>query len=189
MDDTGNRVRSLFTLADNSSEEVSDGGRVTGVVIKAYSPELASAFNPVNGELVLGYMGQPQIGLYNLEGRELSTIKLPLMQRDVDPADRHEFKELPWIKNSTFFRTAFAEKMPFFNRVLPVGTDRYLVYNESPFYHRIEGLFVDRQGAVLKRVRYHCGENGGLMGFRGRILSVRTDEDGAFIIEEVTIRS
>jgi len=182
--ENGKREQTLDVRLDRASEEITSGGRVSGVRIIGYAPQSVSAYNPINGELVVGFGDEPVLTVLDSQGSPVRRVRFPAMQRDVTKADREELRRRPWLQNP-FYTLAFAEKKPYFTGVVHVGTDRYLVYSESPFEHRIEGTLIDDRGRALERVRFTCGENGRLFGFEGRVMALRTDEEGAFRLEEL----
>ncbi len=183
----GEQIKILKSIEDDTFERKSDGRNVQGVVIKGYSPRLVTSLNAKDGEIVLGYTGEPSFEVFDLAGNLKSKVTLTLPRQDVTREDTDEFDQLPWIKNNSFFSAKYPEKLPFYDRVLPVGDRGFLVFSESPFYHRIRGVLVNTAGKTLGRVEMKCGENGTLLGANDRILAVRTDDEGNYILQEVTI--
>lgn len=170
---------------DSSWERKSSGGQTTGVVIKGFSEGLVSAFNRANNQLIVGYTGEPSFSIYDLEGTLIKKVKVNRSRRDVEKKDKDEFNELPWIKNNQFFTTSFPEKMPYYNAITPVGKKHFMVYEMSPFFRNVQGVLIDDSGEVLGRFSFKCGENGSILGANGRVLRVRTDEEGFFNLEEL----
>lgn len=183
----GKLVKLLKSIEDDTFERKGGSGNVRGVVIKGYSPRLVTNLNAKGGEILLGFTGDPSFEIYDLSGNLKSKVRLGLPRQDVSKEDTAEFDELPWIKNSSFFSAKYPDKLPFYDRVLPIRGRGFLVFSESPFYHRIRGILVDSSGKTMGRVEMKCGENGTLLGADDRVVAIRTDEDGDFILQEMTI--
>lgn len=175
--------------ADTSFDRKSDGTRVTQVVIKGFSERLVTAYNQLNGQLIVGFNGEPSFSIYDLNGKLVKKVPVNRPRREVKEEDQKEFNEQGWIKNNTFFTTAFPERMPHYTGILPVGTDMFAVYEISPFNRNIDGILIDGEGTVKSKFRFSCGENGGLIGAKGKILRVRTDDEGYFNLEVLDFAS
>lgn len=171
---------------DTSFERKSEGGRVNQVVIKGYSERLVTAFNKASNQLIVGYNGEASFTVYDQAGKVLKKVPVKRPRRDVEKEDKDEFNEQGWIKNNTFFSTAFPEQMPYYNSILPYGKNQYLVFEISPYYRRVAGMLINDKGDILGKFRFKCGENGGLLGAKGKVMRIRTDEEGYFSLEELT---
>jgi len=177
--------KNVVERVDTGWERKSSGGQTTGVVIKGFSEGLVTAFNRSNNQLIVGYSGEPFFNIYDLEGNHVKKVKVNRARRDVEKADKAEFDELPWIKNSQFFTTSFPEKMPYYNGITPVGKKHFMVYEISPFYRKVNGVLIEDTGEVLGRFNFKCGENGAILGANGRVLRVNIDDEGFFSLEEL----
>ncbi len=172
-----------------------DGFRIRGsdrrtarFTLRAFNPTLAVAYNAVNGETLVGYGGAPSFEVFDKDGGK-RVVKIPMVQRDVTAADKEEFAENLSSngRRSSRLSVDFPEKMPYYDRILPVGDRGYLAFTASPYYRDIKGVFVDRQGKPQGRFDMRCGQNGSIMSARGRLLCARLDDEGEFILEELKL--
>ncbi|MCB1043580.1 MAG: 6-bladed beta-propeller [Acidobacteria bacterium] len=182
----GTKSETLVSIDDKSfRREGEPGSRPTAIYIQAYSPTLIMSYNAADNRIITADTGKPQFETGVLGGK-METIQVAIPQRDVEKDDIFEFNEQPFIKNSTFFKTEFGEKMPFFSAILQLGP-HYLLYHESPFNKKVDGYLATNKGKLLGRVQVTLGQGGGLMGARGRILGVIVDDEGEMSIAELTI--
>lgn len=178
----------LLTRANDTFERKSSGGNVTGVVIEGFAPQLIAGYNSSNGQVVAGYGGDPFFNVYDKSGKLLKKVPVKRTRREVKKEDKDEFNEVPWIKNNQFFTVSFPERMPYYSNILPIGKDHFLVFEMSPFYRKAKGILIDDQGNTKGAFQFECGENGGLLSGSGRILRVRTDDEGFFNLEELKFK-
>jgi len=186
FDQDGKLVKKVISIEDNSFRREGEGNR-RQIVFKAYSPVLNISYNRAQSELMVGEATSPSFKVIELESGEERTIRVGLTQRELTEEDKFEIEELPFIKRSSFFKAEYPEKKAFYARIVAVADEGFLVFSESPFYHRLEGIYVDRSGKTLSRLNHRCGENGSIHGIAGRLLLVETDEDGEFSIREIKI--
>ena len=189
LDEEGGLMKTLESFEDTSFERKGENGRVSGIVIKAYDPRLTIGYNAGNDQVLVGNTGKSFFNVYSAEGELVRKVEVKLIREEVQKEDISEFEEQPWIKNNRFFSASFPDLMPFYEAILANGDDQYLVYKESPQFHRIRGILVDQSGKTLGRLQYTIGENGTLLGSHGRLLAVETDEDGEYLLREVKLGS
>lgn len=183
----GKDPKVITSIEDTSfKREGSGNGRPTAIVIKAYAPTLFMTYNASANQIVTAATGKPEFQVKTLGKDDNQTVKVALHQRETTDFDRTEFGELNFIKNSTFFKPEYPEKMPFFSRILFYG-DKFLVFNESPFTHKVEGYLVDNKGTMHGRIDLTCGQGGSLMGSHGRIIAAFVDDEGDVSIKELAI--
>ena len=184
----GTLVKDLIEIADTTFARENDGTRVTGITIKAYSGTMASSYNAEKGELIAAFTGEPAFTILNEMDEQKIKYNVGLVQQDVTNEDKDEYNELPFIKNNPFFKTTFPEKKSFFDGILPVSNEGFLVFSITPHSRKATGLFVDRKGKTLGKFTFDCGEGGSLQGSRGRIFGIYLDSEDEFSISELKLK-
>ena len=175
--------------ADNSfTREGPPGQRPTGIVIHAYTPAPVVHYNMGNREIIIGDSASPSFEIYSEQGKLKKTVRFKMARQDVADADKQEFNEQPFIKNSNFMKADFPEQKTYYTHILPVAGKGYLVFSLSPFYRNAEGIWIDNEGKTQSRIRFTCGENGGFYGVNGRVFASQTNEDGDFLIHELAVK-
>lgn len=178
--------KELLKVKDQTWHYVTSGGS-RRVEIYAYAPQLRMSVDHAAGRLVLGHSEKPAFTVFDFEGKELKTVTMKLLRQDVTPELKEEFDETPLIKNSDFFTAAYPDQRSFYEGLLVLEGDRYLVYLNSPLYHHLEGYLVDGSGTALGRFTYELGEGGALYASRGRLFAATTDEDGEYALLELRV--
>ena len=161
-----------------------DGNRK--VQLNIFAEDLSMAYNRASEEIIVADPSKPSFQIYDKNGKLKQTVSPPLTRREVTKEDIKEHQEDPWFKKQNFFSASYAEKMPYYNQVLPVGKDQFLVFLSSPFYNNMEGYLVTRTGKMLGRFKLAAGENGRLMASNGRLFACFTDDEGEFALNELS---
>ncbi len=188
----------IFNRAKTSEQQVlkvpdttwrySGSGNDRKVELQAYAPSLQIAVNEATGKVALGDGGKTAFDLYDFKGKKLKSVEVKLVRKEVTKEAKEEFSAQNWIKQSNgFFTAAFPERRAFYDRLLAVGKDRYLLFLVSPVKGNVDGYLVNEAGETLGRFTYACGEGGALYTSRGRLFTCRTNEDGDFTVEELLI--
>lgn len=184
--DKGEETKKIVSMEDTTFRREGSDRANMKIVIMGYSEDVISNYNVATGELMVGHSGKPEFDIYDSNGKLIKNVRIDMPRLEVTATAREEYDQMPWIKNSNFFKTDFPEMMPYYNNILPIGKSGFLVYNLSPHYRNVVGFKIDRNGKVLDRFEMACGENGLLAGAAGKIVSIRTDDWGDFIIQELT---
>ncbi len=158
----------------------------SGIVIEAYFPELSVTVDEGNGILAYGSTGAASVTLLNHLGQQ-QEIDIPLPRVDVQVHHTKEFEQQSWLKHKGKFQILYPEKMPYYDHLLWVNDEGYLLFRQSPVLNKIEGYAVDSQGEVKGRFAKVYGENGGLFGSRGRLISIDLDRGGEFAIRQIRV--
>lgn len=186
-DENKKEIEQLINVKDETWNYEGSGNN-RRVNLHIYSPSLTMAYNQSNGQVMLGDSGKSAFMIFDSAGKKVATVEPKMTRRKVTKEDREEWESQPWFKSQTFFTTTYAEDMPFYDRILPVGKDKFLLYLRSPYLSNLEGYLVNAKGDVLGRFKMECGESGDLFGSMGRIFAFRTDEDGEFGIHELKVK-
>lgn len=166
----------------------SGSGSDRKVELQAFVPSLQISVNQATGKIAMGDGAKSTFDVYDLQGKKLKSVEVKLPRKEVTKEAKDEFIAQNWIKQSNgFFTAAFPERRAFYDRILAVGKDRYLLYLVSPVYAKVDGYLVNEAGQTLGRFTYACGEGGGLYASRGRLFACRTNEDGEFTVEELLV--
>ncbi|PIE90541.1 MAG: hypothetical protein CR997_05485 [Acidobacteria bacterium] len=161
------------------------GSRPTGMIVKAYNPKLVVGYNADNGNLAIGHSKDLSIEIYDRKGH-MRQMQLAIPQRDVTDFDKSELEESRSKGRSGFVQFVFSEKMPYYMKLVPLKDGKILAYHETPFSHKIDGTVFDNQGTPVGKVKMECGEGGGLLSARGKLLRCSLNEDDEF---ELTLLS
>ncbi len=175
-------VAELARVKDTSWRYIKDGSKG---IMSPYLGSLDLAYNQAAHELIISDTQSSEFRLFSTDGELTGTVKVKLKRRPLKEMDKKEFTEHPHFKNQNFFTAEFPEYMPYFDRVLPVGPDHFLIFLESELYRHYAGHLIDRQGAKLGSFRFKCGEGGRLFSSRGRLFGVIADDKGEFHIHEL----
>jgi len=181
----------LQTLADNKTNDVRiQGGSGQGrrsMTFIGYAPKTSVNYDASQERVVVGYSDFSSLTEYNTSGKETGSVKFKIPRLEVTKEDKEEYGSQERFANSNRFKVEYPSEKAFYDAILPAGKKGYLVYNISPVKRDLQGFLIGREGTVLARFNYHCGENGSLVGERGRMLAVRTDENGEFKLHEVKV--
>ncbi len=161
----------------------------SGVILHIYAASLFMHYNSANDTLLIGNSEEPMFRVYKPDGSLVTEIRLPLVQAEVTQDDIDEFEGQQWIKTNSFFKTEYPESKSFYDKVLPVADNGYLVFTESPVAARCQGLYARADGKAVGRFSADLGEGGTLLGTHGQVFTIAVDEEGEFVISEVTPKS
>ena len=187
-DAEGAVINEMIKIKDESFSRRGGSGRNRRFQITAFAPSVVVHYNAAAAQLIVGDSTNPSFQVLDQKGAKLRQINLKIPREEVTDADRKEFSEQSFIKNSNRVTAVFPDKKAYYDHILPVGKDRFLVYNASPLYRNIVGYLVGNDGVPSARFTLSCGENGNLLGARGRLLAVMTDDEGEFQIREVKVQ-
>ncbi|MDJ0839832.1 MAG: 6-bladed beta-propeller [Acidobacteriota bacterium] len=183
-DREGELINQISDIQDKSFKR---NGNRRGFTINAFAPRTVVVYDDFNKQVVVGNSEAPNFNVFGLDGKLVKTVKVPLAQKEVTKEDIAEYKEIPWIKRSGFVQPAFPDKKAFYTHILPMADGSFLVFDQSPYYRNAEGIQVNKDGAVKKRFRYSCGEDGGLFAADGRLFALATDDEGEFGVHELRL--
>lgn len=183
----GEPVRMLKSLPDTSFRPRGGGGRRRGFSIKAFNPTLVSDFNAANGELLIGNSAEPFFEVYHLDGGR-RMVETGLTREDVTARDRQEFETRFQNVGRGRVEITYPDKKPFYDKILSLGEKGYLAYTQSPVHGRLSGVHLDAKGNPKGRFRLVCGQDGGLLAAKGRMLSVVVNDEGEFELTEMSIK-
>jgi len=161
----------------------------SGVILHIYSPSLYMHYNSSNDNLIIGNSVEPKFTVYSPDGELIREYELPLRRWEVTESDIEEFEGQAWIQRNTFFSAEYPDEKAFYDQVIPVGDRGFLVFIMSPVRAHCQGIYADIQGKVQGKFKFTCGEGGGLTGSQGRVVAVRTNEDGDFEIAILRVAS
>ena len=187
FDDKAQLQHKIFSRDDRTFSRKKEGGDITGIVYHAYAPTIYTHYDYSRNRVIIGQTGEPAFELYDLKGNRIQRIASKITPRKVTKADKEEYLEQAWIKDSAFLSADFPEYMAYYDSVLPLGDRGYLIYYQSRVDAVVKGWFIDVNGNKKQSFTFNCGEGGGLFGSRGHVIAVRTDEDGEYFIQEVSI--
>lgn len=137
-------------------------------------------------EVVLAHSSKPVLQVYGRAGTLKRTLTLDIPRPQVTKDDIDEYNAQPWLKDAPRVVPVFPDQKSYFNRVLTLDQG-YLVYDWSPFYGIAKGYLVDFDGKLEGRFTLPCGQGGGLFAPRGRLMSVRVDDEGDLSLQELKI--
>ena len=182
----GRKRQSELIKVDDKSWYYTDN-RQKGV-LNAYCATLTMAYNEATGEIIVGHSKSPSFQVFDANGQKTDRVQFNIKRLPVDDADITEFKEEPSFKGQNFFTAKFPDFKAYYDRILPLGKDRFLVFNESPLYRNLVGYVIGRDGSVEGEFKYRCGQGGRLYGSHGRLFAASTNNsDGDFQILELTL--
>jgi hypothetical protein len=153
----------------------------------AFAPATVVHHNAVTGMIVVGHGDSPSFTLYDKNGKSEGKVTVKLPRLEVTKEDIAEYNSQEGVQNNRRLTVSFPDYKAYYDQILAVGRDGFLVFHLSPLNRLAEGWLIDRKGEIQGRFSYACGENGGLFGDRGRLLAVRTDEYGDYTMEELIV--
>lgn len=188
FDKTGKEISSLQTWADESFKvKPGNSGRRRSFTITAFGPTLVAGYDSKRNQIMIGNSETPQFTVFDAKGKKLKNIDFKLPQRPVSDEDKEEFNEQEFVKNSRGrISTEFPDNKAYYDQILALD-DGYLVFNRSPYYRTMQGVWLDLEGKVKARFSLSCGENGDLVTGSGRLFGIMTDDEGEFSLQELRI--
>jgi len=189
----GKTERVLATVDENVFSMSGTSRETARFTLRAFNPTLTAAYNAMTGEALVGFGGEPSFDLYNLKTGAKKLVKIPMIRAEVTQADKDELAEERsqgggGRRMGNRLTIEFPDKKPYYDQILPVGDRGFLVFTQSPYYRDIAGVFVDRDGNPKERFAMRCGQNGGILGARGRLLFASLDEEGDFQLAELKLK-
>ena len=133
------------------------------VTLHIYYPALVMGYNDANGEIMIGHSSKSEFDVFDAKGSLIRRVPLAMKRLDVTDKDISEWNDTNWFKNQTFFKADFADRMPYYDRIIPVGDKGYLVILDSPDLSRCRGQLVDKQGKKIRDFKTVLGNGGGFM--------------------------
>jgi len=151
----------------------------------AFAPATVVYYDAASETIVVGDGESASFSLFDKQGKNQKKLTFKIPRKEVTKEDVAEFNSQESIQNNNRVTVSFPEYKAFYDQILTVGREGYLVFTASPVRRLLDGWLIDNQVNVKGRFSYECGENGGLFGDRGRLLAVRTDKDGEYTMEEL----
>ena len=161
----------LFSLKDISWAYAD--GKTRGI-FAAFCPTLAATYNETTGIIAAGYSDQPSFNRFNSAGEKQAEVTAKLKRLPVTEADRTEYRDDPTFAKQDFFTATYPDYMPYYDRILAVGPDHYLVALESTTDGRYRGKLVTKTGDTVGTVSFNCGDGGSLFSYAGRLFAYIT---------------
>lgn len=182
-------TKPLVTLAENAVTDFKISGerRERRFHRLAFAPVTVVHYDAATETIVVGDGESASFTLFDKQGKNQKKLSFKIPRKEVTKEDIAEFNSQESIQNNNRVTVSFPEYKAFYDQILAVGREGYLVFTASPVRKLLDGWLIDNQGNVKGRFSYECGENGGLFGDRGRLLAVRTDEDGDYSMEELRL--
>ncbi len=152
--------------------------------LMAFSPQLIGRYDAMAKQIIVGFGAETRFSLHEPDGELVRTIDVAIPPARVTAAEQNAFRE----RNRDSFGDAeihFPEEHPHYSDILAVGRRGFLVYRQDYLTGAVTGMLIDREGKRRAPFRLNLGGDGKLLGSRGRILAVSTDEDGEYLIYEV----
>ena len=182
----GKPIKEILEVPDTSYTTKMKDGKFSGLTLHAFSPTLVIHYDADSDQIIAGHSSKPNFEVYNTAGKLVKKVSFKMAQVDVTNEDQEEYNQQPWIRRSSWVKATFPDKKAYYDAILPVG-DQFLVYRKSPFYVNLEGILIDGSGNTLSNFSMECGENGNLFSVNGRLMAVRTNDDGDFVVEELVL--
>lgn len=180
----GEKTKTYHSQADDSFNMSRTAGH-RSIHLKAYNPVLVSQFNRANNELLVGDSGTASFAVISKDGGS-RTLRIASIREEVSKADKEEYQA--GLQTRRFRPTVtYPEKKPYYTHLVSLGKQGFLVYQQSVFYRNIEGVHLDEKGVSKGRFSMMCGEQGGLMASRNRLLCISLNEDDDFELKEIQI--
>ena len=181
----GKDVKILKDIKDNTVSFKMENGRPSNMTMIAYNPGLVMGYNPVNEKTYVAFSGEPVIEVLSRDGKT-ERIEVPLVQRDITAFDKAEFTESRAGSDQRRpVKFTFPEKMPCFQQIYPLANGDIMVFEESPFSHKVEGVLLNATGNLKGKVSDTLGEGGGLLNGRGQLLRFSLNQDDEFEVSIV----
>jgi hypothetical protein len=179
-------IKTFYKFEDKTYEAFRKDGQISKYIIHAYAPGITMFCDPAQNEILVGETDKAQFTVFNAKGKKVRTVRFKPLNNDITEDDIEQYNNLPFVRNNPdFYQISFPDKKPFYQVVMPLAGDRYLVYSATVISRDVTGLVLNREGERIGGFHYACGESGGIYGARGRVVAIQTDEEGDFIIQEL----
>jgi len=168
-------VKEIAELEEKTWHYYEKGGQ-RKVMIHGFAPDYRIVYNEANGEVLLLDGGKPGFDVYDLNGVKQRSVEMRITRKPITKADIEEHDSRNIFKDQDFFTASYEDYKAYYDYVLPIGLDRYLVYTQSPVYRNLEGIIVDSEGKTQSKFEFSCGEGGSLRGSRGKVFAMHLDD-------------
>lgn len=182
-DDKGTLLQTWMESPDLTWAADESNGRVN---LYIWEPIPVVDFSRSRNQAVVAHSSRPLIELWSPAGEKKRSLTLDIPRKAVTRDDIDEYNDQDWVKGNESVKIIFPDEKDYFDQVLTTNAG-YLVYHMSPLYGIADGYLVDWNGKVQGRFTLPCGEGGTLYAPRGRIMAAIVDEEGEFILRELTI--
>jgi len=183
--DTGGKLRdTLVEIEDTTWRYTSENGQQR-VTLLAYATTLMTAFDETRGEVLSGDNASNRVRVTDLEGNLLRELELDLVRRDLTREIREAWQNQPWFQQQNFYKVAFPDELPVYNRVVPFA-EGFVFFVQLTPDNACEGIVTDRNGKTVRRFETGFGSSGGLYGANGKLLTVRADDMGDLTVALVS---
>lgn len=183
LDLEGKTLKTYRSENDNSFKMNQKNGQ-RNFMIKAFNPTLVSSYNHATDEILVGQSGEPWFEVFSA-GKSFK-VKVPVARQEVTKADKDEYMQR-FTGRSRKPSVEFPDKKAFYTHLISLGKSGYLVFNQSPYYNKIDGVRIDKDGQILGRFQMACGQGGSLLASRGRALKIAMNDHDEFEISELTV--
>lgn len=173
---SGELLNTLEKVNDETWRYGSENG-ARRVILIPYASTMATAFDEATKTIMVGDTATNVIKRYSADGKQVGEVTPKVFRRDITKEDVEEFKEQPWLQRNEFFKFDFPDRTSFYNTILPLEQGM-VVGRLSTYYRNFEGVVVDASGQTQKRVTAALGINGQIYGSRGKIIALKSDEEG-----------
>jgi len=160
--------------------------RSTPFPITAFDPRTQVTARADGKAVLVGHGEEPRLEQIAVQGKTETTVQLEIPRLDVTQADKDEFNSQQLVQSGRV-KVEFPDKKAWFDRVISLGDQGVLVFTISPVYREATGFWVDADGETVGRFTYPCGENGDLIGRKGRVFAVQSDDAGDLVIHRLEI--
>ncbi len=187
LDGTGKTLQTLMSQPDDTVQFAGGGagGGRPNMRFRAFNPTLVSFFDRASGQLSFGQSSEPSFTVQDKAGKK-RVIKVPMLREEVTKDDKTEYNER--FENNFKPQVDFPAQKPYYTHLISMGEKGFLAYHQSPYYRQIKGVHLDKSGKAMGRFNMKCGQTGGLLASRGRVLRISLDEDDDFQLEELKVR-
>ncbi len=164
------------------------GPNRTDHFLMGYEHQAVLFHDPERGMVLAGTGQFPHFEVWTKD-HGLQKVAFSTVQRELIEADKAEFREYEAASYDHGHPLVFPDRIPYYNLLMTLGDEDFLVASISPYYRKVSGLWLAKSGRVKRNMSWTLGEGGALLGSRGSLLMVTTDDAGEFQLSAMRPKS
>ncbi|MDJ0840055.1 MAG: 6-bladed beta-propeller [Acidobacteriota bacterium] len=174
-DTKGKLKRKLAEIEDKTWRYFFENGqRRVALVVGATT--LITGYDETRDEVLIGDNATNKVQISDVNGKPIRELSLELVRRDMTREIQKSWEDRPWLKQQSFYKYAFSDKLPTYNRIVCFDEGFVFLLRLTPENGGHEGIVTDRAGKTLRQFDTVFGNGGGLYGSNGELITVRAGD-------------
>lgn len=142
-DQKGKPVKELAREKD-LSWRITGSGDNERMVRSPYTSRLIVGYDDPREHIMVGRSENASFDIFDMNGKKLKTVSYKTPRIEVSEEDKQAYLDRPYMKNK-YFRFEFADYKQYYNQIIPLEDNRYLMFLKHDFEALGYGVLIDEQ--------------------------------------------